>query len=239
MIELRSVTKVYSTAVTTVTALSNINLTIQRGEFIALVGPAGCGKSTLTRVIGCLEVPSSGQMTFLGVDPTTLNDDELSRLRSRTVGFIFRSGNLVDDLTVRENVELPLLYAGVRRARHERGTMALAQLGLLERAEQPVVSLFLADQQRVALARAIANDPLLVVADDPTGSIDMGSAEELLCTLTDWHTQGRTIVLATDDERVASVASRIVRLAEGSITTAPRAGAASQERTERRAELGA
>lgn len=220
MIELRSVQKVYPCATTPYRALHDIDLIIGTGEFVAVVGPAGSGKSTLLTLIGCLDLPTSGHVFFNGGDTTRLSDDQLARLRNGSIGFVFRTRNLIPELTVRGNVELPSVYAGAGAHRRDRSTKLLADLGLAARAEHPAATLSRGDQQRVALARALANDPELIVADEPTGSIDGESAEQFLHTLREQHLQGRTIVLATDNEGVAAVAERVVRLAAGLIAVA-------------------
>jgi ABC-type lipoprotein export system ATPase subunit len=222
VIELRSVDKIYPTAAGPVPALHGIDLTIQRGEFVAVVGPTGSGKSTLLNLISCLDVATSGQVLFLDSDTATLSDDELSRLRNRSVGFVFQTRNLVVEMTVRANVELPLIYAGVTRDRHVRSDQLLGRLGIADRAEQLAGTLSAGDQQLVAVARALVTDPDLIVADEPTGAIDRGdSAEQFLAILRDLHAKGRTLVLATDNEQVAAAAERVVRLTAGTIAAKP------------------
>lgn len=218
MIELRSVDKIYPSTAGPVPALHGIDLTIQRGEFLAVVGPVGSGKSTLLNLIGCLDVPTAGQVLFLGSDTSALGDDQLSRLRNRSVGFVFQSQNVVGEMTIRANVELPLVYAGVTRQRHVLSNQLLAYVGLADRAEQLAGTLSAGDQQRVAIARALVTDPDLIVADEPTGGIDRGdSARHLLTMPRVLHAKGRTLVLATDNEEVAAAADRIVRLEAGTI----------------------
>jgi putative ABC transport system ATP-binding protein len=217
MIELASVGKVYGSGSASVTALRDVNLSIQRGEFVAIVGPSGSGKSTLLNLIGCLDQPSSGRLLFLGEDTGALNDTRLSRIRNRSIGFVFQMFNLVPELTVYENVELPLVYAGVARQRRTLTENALERVGMTARAEHRAGLLSGGEQQRVAIARALVNDPALILADEPTGSIDPESAAHVMHLLGELHAQARTIVLVTHNTAVASVARRVVRIEAGNI----------------------
>jgi len=222
MIELASVGKIYGSASAPVTALRDVNLVIQRGEFVA-VGPSGSGKSTLLNLIGCLDQPSSGHLVFLGEDTSKLNDTKLSRIRNRSIGFVFQMFNLVPELTVYENIELPLVYAGVTRQRRALTTNVLERVGMAHRAEHPASLLSGGEQQRVAIARALVNDPALILADEPTGSIDPASAEQVMELLCELHDQARTIVLVTHNMSVAAVAQRVVRIESGTISEMGRA----------------
>jgi putative ABC transport system ATP-binding protein len=217
MIELTWVGKVYGSASAPVMALRDVNLSIQRGEFVAVVGPSGSGKSTLLNLIGCLDQPTSGHLVFLGEDTSTLNDTKLSRIRNRSIGFVFQMFNLVPELTVYENVELPLVYAGVTRQRRTLTTRALERVGMAHLAEHRAAVLSGGEQQRVAIARAIVNDPALILADEPTGSIDPVSADQVMQLLGALHDQARTIVLVTHNNAVAAVAQRVVRIESGTI----------------------
>jgi putative ABC transport system ATP-binding protein len=217
MIELASVGKEYGSSSAPVTALHDVNLAIQRGEFVAVVGPSGSGKSTLLNLIGCLDQPTSGRLLFLGEDTSTLSDTKLSRIRNRSIGFVFQMFNLVPELTVYENIELPLVYAGVTRQRRALTTTALERVGMAHRAEHRAALLSGGEQQRVAIARALVNDPALILADEPTGSIDPVSAEQVMQLLGELHDQARTIVLVTHNHAVAAVAQRIVRIESGTI----------------------
>lgn len=219
MIELRSVGKVYSEGDAAVTALHDVSLRIELGEFVAIVGPSGSGKSTLLNLIGCLDVPTSGQCMVLGRDTRSLDDASLSRLRNRSIGFVFQLFNLVPELTVRENVELPLVYAGVVRGRRELTMSALARVGLEERADQSAGVLSGGEQQRAAVARALISEPDLVLADEPTGSIDAESGSAVLASFVELHRAGRTIVVVTHNPAVAKVADRRVQLIEGTIAS--------------------
>jgi putative ABC transport system ATP-binding protein len=217
MIELASVGRTYGSASAPVTALRDVNLVIQRGEFMAIVGPSGSGKSTLLNLIGCLDQPSSGRLLFLGEDTGALNDTKLSRIRNRSIGFVFQMFNLVPELTVYENIELPLVYAGVTRERRALTTKVLERVGMDHRADHPASLLSGGEQQRVAIARALVNDPALILADEPTGSIDPDSAEQVMELLGELHDQARTIVLVTHNMSVAAVAQRVVRIESGTI----------------------
>ena len=218
MIELASVGRTYGSASALVTALHDVNLVIQRGEFVAIVGPSGSGKSTLLNLIGCLDKPSSGRLLFLGEDTSTLTDTRLSRIRNRSIGFVFQMFNLVPELTVYENIELPLVYAGITRQRRALTTKVLERVGMAHRAEHPASLLSGGEQQRVAIARALVNDPALILADEPTGSIDPASAEQVMELLSELHDQARTVVLVTHNMSVAAVAQRVVRIQSGTIT---------------------
>jgi putative ABC transport system ATP-binding protein len=226
MIELTSVGKIYGSASAPVTALRDVNLLIQRGEFVAIVGPSGSGKSTLLNLIGCLDQPSSGRLLFLGEDTGALNDTKLSRIRNRSIGFVFQMFNLVPELTVYENIELPLVYAGVTRQRRALTMKVLERVGMSHRAEHPASLLSGGEQQRVAIARALVNDPALILADEPTGSIDPVSAEGVMQLLGELHDQARTIVLVTHNVSVAAVAQRVVRIESGTISEIGRSSAA-------------
>jgi putative ABC transport system ATP-binding protein len=218
VIELRSVAKVYRAGGAPVTALHDVNLSVAQGEFLAVTGPSASGKSTLLNLIGCLDRPSSGYVMFDGEDTTELNDSMLSQLRNRSIGFIFQTFNLIPELTIAENVELPLVYAGVRRGRGERAALALAQVGMSGRMHARAGTLSGGEQQRVAIARALVNDPELIVADEPTGSIDAASAVHVLGILKELHRQSRTVVLVTHNVAVASAAQRTLQLRNGTLT---------------------
>jgi putative ABC transport system ATP-binding protein len=226
MIELASVGRTYGSASAPVTALRDVNLLIQRGEFVAIVGPSGSGKSTLLNLIGCLDQPTSGRLLFLGEDTSALNDTKLSRIRNRSIGFVFQMFNLVPELTVYENIELPLVYAGVTRERRALTTKVLERVGMAHRADHPASLLSGGEQQRVAIARALVNDPALILADEPTGSIDPDSAEQVMELLGELHDQARTIVLVTHNMSVAAVAQRVVRIESGTINEIGRSSAA-------------
>jgi putative ABC transport system ATP-binding protein len=225
MIELASVGRTFGSASAPITALHDVNLVIQRGEFVAIVGPSGSGKSTLLNLIGCLDQPTSGRLFFLGEDTSTLNDTKLSRIRNRSIGFVFQMFNLVPELTVFENIELPLVYAGVTKGRRALTTKALERVGMEHRADHPAGLLSGGEQQRVAIARALVNDPALILADEPTGSIDPASAEQVMELLSELHDQARTVVLVTHNMSVAALAQRVVRIESGTISEVGRSAA--------------
>lgn len=219
MIELKSVTKVYANS--PAPALQSVNLSIQRGEFVAIVGPSGSGKSTLLNLIGCLDRPTSGHVVVLGEDTRELSDGRLSRIRNRSIGFVFQAFNLVPELTVHENVELPLIYAGVSRKRRDLTSAALTAVGISHCADQRAGRLSGGEQQRAAIARALVSDPPLILADEPTGSIDAQSADHIMRLLSELHDQGRTIVIVTHNQDVAASAQRVVIIEAGAIPEFP------------------
>jgi putative ABC transport system ATP-binding protein len=220
MIELRSVQRSYQKTGDTIVALHDVTLTVHQGEFLAIHGPSGSGKSTLLNLLGCLDRPTTGQVFVDGVDTWTLRDAALSRLRNRTVGFVFQAFNLISGLSVMENVELPLVYAGVSARQRRSVTLrALDRVDMRHRADHPAGLLSGGEQQRAAIARALVNDPRLILADEPTGSIDSTNAVQVLQLLRDLHSAGRTIVVVTHDARVARAAERVVPLVDGTIST--------------------
>jgi putative ABC transport system ATP-binding protein len=215
LVQLESVSRVFRSGELEVTALRDIDLQIHAGEFIAVIGPSGVGKSTLLNIIGCLDRPTSGRYFLQGLDATDLADAALAKIRNQTVSFVFQSFNLIPELTALENVELPLLY----RARH-RSSRALAS-SVLEsiapgiRAEQPAGLLSAGEQQRVAIARAVVANPRIILADEPTGSLDPANGATILRHLLSLHQRGATVILATHDPAVAQIAGRSFRLARG------------------------
>ncbi len=219
MIELRGASKLFPAKGTQEVGLYGVNLVVREGEFLALLGPAGSGKSTLLSLVGCMAVPSHGEVIFRGTSTASLREDARSQLRLKSIGFMFPSHYLIEELSVRENVELPLIYAGVTRKRHERSTKLLDEVGMVDRADERAAGLSSSDRLNVALARALINDPVLIVADEPTRAVDLDSAGRLLIRLRSLSKQGRTIVLATDDENVADAASRVVRMRGGAVST--------------------
>ncbi|MEV6207814.1 ABC transporter ATP-binding protein [Kitasatospora sp. NPDC051914] len=202
-----------------VKAVRGVDLTVERGDFVAITGPSGAGKSTLLHLLGGLRRPDAGEIHLDGRRVDTLREADWAVLRRRRIGIVFQTGNLVSDLTVADNVELPALLAGQSaRAARERREELLADLGLTDRAAASPAALSGGERQRAALARALVNDPDLLLADEPTGSLDSRSAREVLALLTRHHARGRTIVLVTHDARVASSADRVVSLFDGLIT---------------------
>lgn len=218
MISLSRIVKSYKRADgLTVTALSDVSLEIERGEFVALRGASGSGKSSLLNIIGCLDRPTSGSATLDGMSVVNRSDEELSRIRARTIGFIFQSFHLLPRLTAAENVELPQLYAGVRADRGKCVAL-LARVGLAGRASHFPTELSGGEQQRVAVARALINEPAVILADEPTGNLDAAAGREVMGLLTSLHAEGRTIVLVTHDDNLARIAPRHVLLADGCLS---------------------
>ena len=218
LIELRDVYKIYPMGSEQVHALDGISLTIDRGEFVAIVGQSGSGKSTAMNIIGCLDVPTSGTYRLGGVDVSTMNDDQQAEIRNKMLGFIFQQYNLIPKLNVLENVELPLLYAGVSAAeRHERAIRSLERVGLADKCKNLPSQLSGGQQQRVSIARALAGNPSVILADEPTGALDSRTGREVLGMLQDLHRQGHTVVLITHDNSIAVQAQRIIRLEDGQV----------------------
>jgi putative ABC transport system ATP-binding protein len=218
LIELRDIKKTYKMGAGEVHALDGISLSIQKGEFAAIVGRSGSGKSTLMNIIGCLDTPTSGSYRLAGEDVSKFSEKRLARVRNREIGFIFQSFNLIGSLPALENVELPLLYRGVDRA--ERRCLAedaLSRVGLAGRMDHLPSQMSGGQQQRVAIARAIAAEPPIILADEPTGNLDTRSGSEIMEILRGLQKSGRTVVLITHDERIARSADRTVRLCDGKL----------------------
>ncbi len=224
VIDLRRVVKTYGAGDFAVHALRGVSLTVERGEFVAIMGASGSGKSTLVHIIGCLDVPTRGHFWLDGVDVRDLDEGDLSQVRRKKIGFVFQSFNLIPRTTALANVELPLLYAGVRGSeRRARALEALERVGLGERVRHLPNELSGGQQQRVAVARALVTNPALILADEPTGNLDSASAAEVLETFRAVHGEGRTIVVITHEPDVAACAQRIVRLRDGAVVEDRRA----------------
>jgi macrolide transport system ATP-binding/permease protein len=220
LIELNNVTRYYGSGDTEVRALDGVSLTIQSGEFVAIVGQSGSGKSTLMNILGCLDRPTDGSYTIRGQSISDLDPDELASLRRRTFGFIFQRYNLLASVSASENVEIPAVYAGLNLAeRREKAADLLEKLGLGERIHHKPGQLSGGQQQRVAVARALVNDAEVVLADEPTGALDSGSSNELLNLLEAMHAEGRTIILITHDAKVAARAKRVIEIRDGKIVS--------------------
>lgn len=218
IVELRKVSKVYSTGPVKVTALQDATLQIAPGEFVAIMGPSGSGKSTLMNILGLLDRPTNGAFLFDGEDIGGKNDNYLARLRREKIGFIFQSFNLFPRSNALKNVAMPLLYAGVPAGtRYQRARVMLEQMGLSDRMSHRPWELSGGEQQRVAIARALVNNPVLILADEPTGNLDSKTGESVLALLRELNESGVTIVMVTHDERVASYTKRIIRLLDGRI----------------------
>jgi putative ABC transport system ATP-binding protein len=220
MIKLENVYKIYNTGENEVRAVDGISLTIQKGEYVAIVGQSGSGKSTLMNIIGCLDVPTEGRYLLDGEDVGALSDNKLADIRNRRLGFVFQQYNLIAKLNVLENVELPLQYGGYSaRRRREKAEEALARVGLLDRLHHLPSQLSGGQQQRVSIARALVGDPSVILADEPTGALDSKTGVEVLQFLTNLNTQGNTIVLITHDSKIASMAQRVVGISDGKIVS--------------------
>ena len=218
LIELRDIYKIYPMGAEAVHALDGVSLTIGRGEFVAIVGQSGSGKSTAMNIIGCLDVPTSGTYRLGGVDVSTMDDDRQAEIRNKMLGFIFQQYNLIPKLTVQENVELPLMYAGVSsEERHERAIQSLERVGLADKRKNLPSQLSGGQQQRVSIARALAGSPSVILADEPTGALDSRTGREVLGFLKKLNREGDTVVLITHDNSIAVKADRIVRLQDGKI----------------------
>jgi putative ABC transport system ATP-binding protein len=219
VIELEDVRKVYRSGRLEVEALAGVSLRIERGEFVAIVGPSGSGKSTLMNILGCLDVPTSGTYRLAGTDVQELDEDRLSIVRNRRIGFVFQQFNLLPSLSALRNVELPLLYSPVDRAeRREKARNALEHVGLGSRCEHRPGELSGGQQQRVAVARALVTEPAMILADEPTGNLDSASSADVLALLDDLHRSGRTIVLITHEHEVALHAQRTIAIRDGLVS---------------------
>jgi putative ABC transport system ATP-binding protein len=218
MIMLEGVVKSYRAGNSEVRALDGVTLTIDDGDFVAIMGPSGSGKSTMMNILGCLDVPTEGRYLLDGIDVTTLSDDELADIRNSKIGLVFQSYNLLPRMTAVSNVELPMLY-GRQRARRSRSLRALEEVGLLDRASHLPNQLSGGQQQRVAIARALVTRPTMILADEPTGNLDTTASREIAEMLGRLAESGRTVVLITHEEEIAEYARRVVRLRDGRIVS--------------------
>ena len=219
LVELIDVYKIYAEGLESeVRALDGVSLNIDRGEFVAVVGQSGSGKSTMMNVLGCLDIPTRGEYRLDGADVSELSDKQLSRIRNKQIGFIFQQYNLIQSLTVLENVELPLIYQGVDPIdRRDMALDALERVGLAERVKHHPTEMSGGQQQRVAIARAIATRPPIIMADEPTGALDSHTGLEVLAFLQQLNNEGSTVILITHDNGIAATARRVVRLSDGKI----------------------
>ena len=218
LIEFREVCKYYQMGDTTVKAADHISFQVQKGELIAIVGQSGSGKSTCMNIIGCLDVPTSGTYLLDGQDVGQLDKNELAVIRNKMLGFIFQQYNLLPKLTLQENVEVPLMYAGVPKAeRQERARIALEMVGLGNKLRHKPMQLSGGQQQRASIARALAGDPAVILADEPTGALDSHTGREVLSMLRELHAAGNTVVLITHDNSIAVQTQRIIRLEDGQV----------------------
>ncbi|WP_440903586.1 ABC transporter ATP-binding protein [Catenovulum sp. SX2] len=218
MIKLTNLTRVFRTQQVETTALNNINLTVTEGEFVAIMGPSGCGKSTLLSILGMLDLPTNGSFEFFGQRIEGYSEKQLAQLRTASLGFVFQSFNLIDELTVFENVELPLQYQNVaKKQRKIRVEAILKRMEIDHRADHFPQQLSGGQQQRVAVARALVGDPKLILADEPTGNLDSKNGEEVMTMLRDLNRQGTTVIVVTHSENDAKYANRLIRLFDGQL----------------------
>jgi putative ABC transport system ATP-binding protein len=234
IIEIIELTKIYGMGEVQVKALNEVNLTIHKGEFVSIMGPSGSGKSTLMNVLGCLDRPTSGKYFLAGEDVSDMDKTELAIIRNQRIGFIFQSYNLLPQTSALENVILPLLYnRNGKESDAEQAKKALTALeavGLADRVDHKPQELSGGQMQRVAIARALVNDPVLILADEPTGNLDTRSGEEIMTLMTELHRQGSTIVMVTHDDDITAYAERIIRLRDGQIEIDERNGALSMQK---------
>jgi len=220
MIKTKDLKKIYQTEEVETTALNNINLDIKEGEYVAIMGPSGCGKSTLLNVLGMIDQPSSGEYYFFGEEIARYSERQRANLRKSNIGFVFQSFNLIDELTVYENVELPLLYLGLSSAeRKKRVSEALEQMEIMARKSHFPQQLSGGQQQRVAVARAVVAHPKLILADEPTGNLDSSHGEEVMKLMDDLHEKGTTIIMVTHSPAYAEYSHRIIHLFDGHVVS--------------------
>ncbi|ATC96410.1 ABC transporter ATP-binding protein [Pseudoalteromonas tunicata] len=218
MIKLTNLSRVFRTQDIETTALNNINLTVNQGEFLAIMGPSGCGKSTLLSILGMLDSPSAGSFEFAGTDIAGYNEKQLAELRKASIGFVFQSFNLIDELTVYQNVELPLQYQKISKSeRKQRVEAILKRVGIDHRAEHLPQQLSGGQQQRVAVARALVINPKLILADEPTGNLDSKNGDEVMAMLRELNREGTTVIMVTHSEKEGAYADRLVRLLDGQV----------------------
>ena len=216
LIEFRDVSKIYNMGDTVVKAADHISFKINKGEFIAIVGQSGSGKSTCMNIIGCLDIPTEGEYFLGGHNVGEMNKNQLAEIRNKMLGFIFQQYNLLPKLSILENVEMPLMYAGVPRSeRHVRAREALKRVGLLDKEKHLPSQLSGGQQQRVSIARALVGNPSVILADEPTGALDTRTGREVLKILQKLHKNGNTVVLITHDNSIAATAERVIRLEDG------------------------
>jgi putative ABC transport system ATP-binding protein len=216
IINIEHISKVYEMGTEQVFALRDVSLTISKGEYVALMGPSGSGKSTLMNMLGCLDTPTSGRYEFNGANVNEMDDDDLAEIRNREIGFVFQTFNLLPRASALSNVELPLVYAGLKtEERHRRATAVLASVGLAERAQHRPNELSGGQRQRVAIARALVTNPSILLADEPTGNLDSKTGQEIMALFDELYKQGNTVILVTHEEDIARHARRIIRLRDG------------------------
>ncbi len=218
IIKIEHIAKVYTVGIEKVYALRDVSLEINRNEYVSIMGPSGSGKSTLMNILGCLDTPTSGLYLFEGENVSDMNDNQLAEIRNRKIGFVFQTFNLLPRSTALHNVELPLIYAGVRKAeRLERAKIALEKVGLGDRMEHKPNELSGGQRQRVAIARALVTNPSIILADEPTGNLDSKTGNEIMKLFKELHDNGNTIILVTHEQEIAENANRIIKIRDGLI----------------------
>lgn len=220
MIQLNNIQKIFRTDEVETWALSDLNLNVKAGEFVAIMGPSGCGKSTLLNILGLLDTPTNGTYLLNGTDVSTMNENDRIELRKGVIGFVFQSFNLIDELTVEENIELPLFYMGIpKKERRERVKRIMEQMNIQHRDKHYPSQLSGGQQQRVAIARAVVSNPKMILADEPTGNLDSKNGNEVMQLLSELHNVGTTIVMVTHSQHDAAYANRIVKLFDGHVVS--------------------
>ncbi|MBP5346764.1 MAG: ABC transporter ATP-binding protein [Bacteroidales bacterium] len=218
LIQITNLQKVFRTELVETVALNNVSLAVEKGEFVAIMGPSGCGKSTLLNILGLLDTPTSGEYLLDGVDVSQCSESERTDIRKGTLGFVFQAFNLIEDLNVEENIELPLLYMGLPKAERQRRIQdAMERMNIGHRAKHFPAQLSGGQQQRVAIARAVVCQPSLILADEPTGNLDSKNGHEVMELLSELHKEGTTIVMVTHSQKDATYADRIVNLFDGQV----------------------
>lgn len=220
IINITGITRDFPLGSEIVKVLKGIDLTINKGEYVALMGPSGSGKSTLMNILGCLDTPTSGRYILNGKDVSQMSDDELAGIRNKEIGFVFQTFNLLPRTTALDNVALPMVYAGYRKPeRNERATTVLTQVGLADRMDHKPNQLSGGQRQRVAVARALVNHPSIILADEPTGNLDSKTSLEIMGLFNEIHANGNTVIIVTHEEEIAAYAHRVIRLRDGIIET--------------------